>query len=150
MTSAARLFIIMITLTLVSQHVEAQTVDSNKIIGILLSEDKDGKIEIFKSGNTYCGKLLWGKYVLDENGKPRHDINNPDTALRSQLLQGMIILKGLVFKDDKWDNGKIYDPISGRAYDVSVTLQGTDLALRGYIGIPLFGKTTIWKRIYDK
>ena len=62
----------------------------------------------------------------------------------------MIILKGLVFKDGKWDDGRIYDPISGRAYDVSVTLNGADLALRGYVGIPLFGKTTIWKRIEGK
>ena len=83
MTLVATLFVIIITLTQVNQHVLAQTNAGDQITGIWLSEDKDGKIEIFRSGNTYSGKLLWGKYVLDENGKPRHDVNNPDTALRS-------------------------------------------------------------------
>ena len=150
MTLVATLFVIIITLTQVNQHVLAQTNAGDQITGIWLSEDKDGKIEVFKSGNTYSGKLLWGKYVLDENGKPRRDVYNPDTALRSQQLQGMIILKGLVFKDGKWDEGTIYDPLSGKAYNVSVTLNGADLALRGYVGIPLFGKTTIWKRIEER
>jgi uncharacterized protein (DUF2147 family) len=124
---------------------KAQTGDNIK--GVWLSEKKDGKIEIFNSGNTYAGKLLWGKYVQDEKGQLRHDIYNPDPKLRSRLLQGMVILTGIIYEDGKWQNGKIYDPISGKTYDVTITVKGNRLELRGYIGISLLGKTTVWQRV---
>jgi uncharacterized protein (DUF2147 family) len=123
----------------------AQTGDEIK--GVWLSEKKDGKIEIFNQGNTYAGKLLWGKYVQDENGQLRHDVNNPDPKLRWRLLQGMVILTGLNYEDGKWQNGKIYDPLSGKTYNVTITVKGNHLELRGYIGISLLGKTTVWLRV---
>jgi len=150
MTPPKHLLFTLITLLITTLHTLAQSPPGDQINGTWLSEDKDGKIEIFRSGNTYYGRLLWGKYVLDENGKPRHDVKNPDPKLRDSLLQNMIILTGLLYKDGKWQDGKIYDPISGKAYSVSITFRDGDLALRGYIGIEMLGKTTIWKRIASK
>ena len=33
--------------------------NSNDIIGIWLNEEKDAKIEIYKSENLFFGKLIW-------------------------------------------------------------------------------------------
>jgi uncharacterized protein (DUF2147 family) len=136
-----------LVLIFVTSTISAQTAPADQINGVWLDEKKDGKIEIFRTGNTYSGKLLWGKYVLDENGKPRHDIYNPDPKLHDRVLQNMIILTGLVYEDEKWKNGKIYDPLTGKSYDVIITIKDNNLQLRGYVGISLLGKTTVWQRV---
>ena len=128
---------------------QAQVNPEERIKGLWLSEAKDGKIEIFHTGHTWSGKLLWGKYVFDKNGKPNHDIHNPDPKLRDRLLQGMIILTGLEYEDGKWHNGTIYDPISGKSYNVTITVKGNNMELRGYIGVPMLGKTTTWQRVVE-
>jgi len=125
----------------------AQTDPGDRIKGIWLTEQKDGKVEIFREGNAYVGRLIWGNSVLDENGKPKHDVLNPDPKLRSRPLQGMIIITGLVYEDGKWQSGKIYNSLSGKTYSIIATIKGNSLELRGYIGIPLLGKTTTWQRL---
>lgn len=126
---------------------KAQVKPEDRIKGIWLTEKKDGKIEISRTGNTYTGRLIWGNSVLDENGKPKHDVNNPDPKLRTRLLQGMDMLTGLVYEDGKWRNGKIYNGLTGKSYNVIVSINGNTLELRGYIGFPIFGETTVWQRI---
>jgi len=120
---------------------------ADRIKGIWLTENKDGKVEISRTGNTFSGKLIWGNSVLDENGKPKHDVLNPDLKLRTRTLQGMVMLYGLEYEDGKWQNGKIYNGLTGKSYNVIVTIKGNMLDLRGYIGIPLLGKTTVWQRV---
>jgi len=104
-------------------------------------------VEIFQTGHTWSGKLIWGNAVLDENGKPKHDILNPDSKLRTRLIPGLVIITGLGYKDGKWQGGKIYDSTTGKTYSITVTVNGNNLELRGYIGIPLLGKTTVWQRL---
>jgi uncharacterized protein (DUF2147 family) len=135
------------TLVFTGLKASAQISPGDRINGTWLTEKKDGKIQIFRTGDTYSGKLLWGTAVFDENGKPRYDVNNPDPKLRTRLLLGMVILTGLVYKDGKWENGEIYDGLTGKSYSVIITLKGNSLELRGYIGLPILGKTTVWQRI---
>ena len=128
-------------------RLNAQNNPEDQFRGIWLTEDKDGKVEIFRAGDTWCGKLVWGNSVLDKNGEPKHDVNNPDPKLRSRFLQGMVMLTGLKYEDGKWQEGKIYNGLTGKSYNVIVTIKGNSLLLRGYIGFPIFGKTTVWQRI---
>ena len=93
--------------------------NSNDIIGIWLNEEKDAKIEIYKSENLFFGKLIWLKEPKDINGKFKTDKNNPNKNLRNEKLLGLKILSNLMEKK---------------------------LKLRGYIGFSLFGKTTIWTK----
>jgi uncharacterized protein (DUF2147 family) len=127
--------------------VAAQSNGEDKIKGIWLTEKKDGKVEIYKTGRTWSGKLIWGNTALDENGKPRRDVLNPDPKLRAKPILGLVIITGMEYKDGKWQDGKIYDSTSGKTYSITVTIKGNSLALRGYIGILLLGKTTIWTRV---
>ena len=53
------------------------------------------------------------------------------------------------FSDDgknKWSNGIIYDPNNGKTYSCKAKLEGDKLNVRGFIGISLFGRTTVWTR----
>jgi uncharacterized protein (DUF2147 family) len=46
-----------------------------------------------------------------------------------------------------WGKGSLYDPKSGKSYRGKIHLAAPGrLELRGYIGIPLFGRTSVWTR----
>jgi uncharacterized protein (DUF2147 family) len=141
------IIIAIISLVFISMKAQAQNNAADEIKGIWLTENKDGKVEIYRSGNTYFGKLIWGKYVLDENGKPNLDVKNPDPSLRTRPLKDLVFLTGLVYEDGKWVNGKAYDSTSGKTYSCEVKIKGKNFYLRGYFGITLLGKTTVWQRI---
>ena len=63
----------------------------------------------------------------------------------------MIIMYNFEYNsDNEWDNGNIYDPKSGNEYSGTMTLTSKNhLNLRGYVGIPLFGRTSNWSRKLD-
>jgi uncharacterized protein (DUF2147 family) len=81
-------------------------------------------------------------------GLPRVDRKNPDQALRNRRLLGLQIMDGFVYdSESSWDKGRIYDPESGKTYQSKITLVSPHrLKIRGYVGIPLFGRTTTWNR----
>ena len=82
---------------------------------------------------------------------PKTDIENPDEGLRDRAILGLEILSGMKYEGNgTWGGGTIYDPVNGKTYSASMSLDGPDdetLDLRGYIGISLFGRTTGWRRV---
>jgi uncharacterized protein (DUF2147 family) len=65
-----------------------------------------------------------------------------------QPVVGMQILWNMRPDDDGWSGGEILDPENGKSYRAQMRLTdgGRKLVLRGYIGIPLFGRTQTWIR----
>ncbi len=111
------------------------------ILGTYWSPKKDGKIEIYKRGNKYYGKTIWGK-------NPRKDTKNPDPKLRSRDVIGMEFLRDFVFDgDDEWIDGKVYDPTSGNTYSCKMWLEDGNVELKGYVGISLLGRSETLERI---
>ena len=123
-------------------------IKADDVIGTWLTNGKEpAKIQIYKSGDKYFGKIVWLKNPA-ENGKPKFDANNPDESKRNQPLIGLVILKDFKFDgDDEWKEGDIYDPESGKTYSCFLTLKDKNsLKVRGYIGISLIGRTETWAR----
>jgi uncharacterized protein (DUF2147 family) len=121
---------------------------ADDIIGIWLTPGKEpAKIQIYKSGDKYYGKIVWLKNPTD-NGKPKVDGNNPDKSKRRNPVMDLVLLSGFKFDgDDEWKGGDIYDPESGKTYDSYLYLKDNNtLKVRGYIGISLFGRTETWIR----
>lgn len=120
------------------------------IVGLWLSGDGDGWIEIRQDGDTVVGVIAGSPN--SRPGEPeRLDALNPDRALRQRKLNGMTFMTGFVYAgEDRWTGGSIYDPNSGKTYKGTMTLVGQNtLKLRGYIGISLFGRTDTWTRVRD-
>ena len=81
-------------------------------------------------------------------------------AYYANCYQAMITLTGLdcvtfafILQDFKytgsaWENGKIYDPNSGKTYDCILKVKDNNkvLDIRGYVGVPMFGRTATWTR----
>ena len=71
-------------------------------------------------------------------------------ARKGQPITGMTILEGVKRNPDgsAWDSGTILDPNDGKTYKVRLTPKdgGKALDVRGYIGMPLLGRTQTWQR----
>lgn len=118
------------------------------ILDVWMTGGKEpAKIQIYKSGEKYYGKIIWLKNPT-ENGKQRTDANNPDQAKRNNPIVGLVILTGFKFDgDDEWKGGDIYDPESGKTYSSYMYLKDNNtLKVRGYVGVSLFGRTETWTR----
>lgn len=129
----------------------AQQTKSDAIVGNWYNQEKDAVIEIYKANDAYSGKIIWMEIANDENGNPKVDNLNPDEKLQSRPRMGLDIMNGFNLSEGKvWDDGEIYDPKSGKTYSGTITLQGENtLDLRGYFGLPIFGRTSVWTRKLD-
>ena len=125
---------------------------SDAIVGEWYNNEKDAVIAITKTvKNTFEGHIIWMKNPNDENGAPKVDHLNPNKSLQSRPRLGLKIMYN--FKHDEenvWNDGEIYDPKSGNTYKGTMTLTSENsLDLRGYVGLPIFGRTSSWSRKLD-
>jgi uncharacterized protein (DUF2147 family) len=145
------IFVGMMLITAVS----AYATGSDDILGVWNNEERDAKIEIYKCGDKYCGKVIWLKEPNYPEGSkdgtpgtPRLDNNNPNPSLRKTPIIGLNIVHDFSSADGHtWFGGTVYDPKNGNTYRGKITLVSPNqLNLRGFVGIPLFGRTTTWTR----
>ncbi len=124
---------------------QSMSENEDEILGIWLNAQQDGFIRIYKKTNKFEGIIEGSPNPEDSE---RVDSNNPDPKLRRQLLTGMVMLHGFSFDgSNKWMGGQIYDPNNGKTYKCELELiDNQKLSVRGYMGIPLFGRTDVWTR----
>lgn len=138
--------VLIILLLLSATTVMAQSKDM--IIGHWLNATGEARIQIFKAGNKYFGKLVWLKEPLNDSGSPKLDRFNIDPELNKRSLLGLYILRDFVFNKTAWEGGNIYDPKTGKTYDCRISLKHQDtLNVRGYVGISILGRTENWSRV---
>lgn len=95
-----------------------------------------------------CGRTLCAEIAALSPGKhPLTDMRNPDPRLRGRSLCGLRIGEGFVEVDPQHArSGRLYDPKSGHTYSGQMTAEGNLLQLRGYLGLPIFGRSETWVR----
>lgn len=138
------LFIVFLNLNL-----NAQKLKGDELLGTWIVGNSKAKINIYKNGSSFNGKIVWLKEPTDIDGKPKVDKNNPDAAKKKQTLVGLNLLNDFVFEDNHWVNGTIYDPESGKTYKCKITYREGKLDVRGYLGFSLIGRTDVWFRCSD-
>ncbi len=125
----------------------AVTAEANEPVGVWVNPKNTVAVRIFQCEDRFCGRIIWLKKPLDKAGQPKRDYRNPDEAQRNRPLCGLTILRG--FKsagDNQWDSGIIYNPSDGAIYRSVMRLKSDDtLEIRGYVGLPLFGKSITWR-----
>jgi uncharacterized protein (DUF2147 family) len=93
-----------------------------------------------------CGRITWLKTLVGDDGKPRHDQENPDPARRNDPLMGLQMIRDFRnVSPGRWTGGKVYDPNTGKTYDAKMRLNpdGT-LKLEGCVLIVCRAQT--WTR----
>ena len=127
--------------------VDAFAEKADAILGEWYTEEERSVVEISRCGNLYCGKITWLKYPKDDAGMDKVDFKNPDETLRNRPLWGLEILRDFKYDgENEWASGKIYDPKNGKTYSCKITREGNVLKVRGYIGLSLLGRTTLWNK----
>ena len=131
----------------VARIASAQTVSP---IGVWTNSEKKATFEIYKCGDNLCGKIVSLTVPNDPaTGKPNTDSKNPEAKLRGRPRLGMVFMQGFKYDDDnKWDDGKIYDPESGKTYSCYMQMESPNsMEVKGYIGFSLIGKSQAWTRV---
>jgi uncharacterized protein (DUF2147 family) len=67
---------------------------------------------------------------------------------KNQRIVGMEIVRHMRQDGDEWSGGEILDPENGKTYRATMKLTdgGQKLVIRGYIGLPIFGRSQTWVR----
>lgn len=119
------------------------------LAGSWWTADRDSRVCITCDGGTCAGVICWLAEPFEADGGMVLDTENPRAALRTRPLMGLPILTGLNQTGLRtWTDGTLYDPTDGSTYRGTVTLTSpTSLELRGYVGIPLFGRSETWSRL---
>ncbi|WP_315764848.1 DUF2147 domain-containing protein [Sphingomonas sp. Y38-1Y] len=120
------------------------------VTGVWQSDDGRTRIELFETGGTYAGRLLWGQRAMEADGRTfKRDVHNPDPRLRSRSLEGITILQNLKWdaRERRWKGGDFYDGTSGRSLSAHMRLVNGKLEMRGYMGTPMLGRTLTFHRV---
>lgn len=121
------------------------------IVGKWMSAEENLLVEVYKSSNEFKAKVLWFS-DNDDKSKPyytRFDTKNPDNSLRNQKILGMEVLHGLAYnlKEDRWEDGRIYDAKSGKTWDASAWITNDHfLKVRGFWHFEFFGESMKFKK----
>lgn len=90
--------------------------------------------------------------------RPGFDQNELCTAckgdLRNKPIVGITVLSNMTQdkgEANRWSGGEILDPKNGKSYRCTIQLMDNsqELSVRGYIGMPLFGRSQTWHRVKD-
>lgn len=119
--------------------------------GLWLTENERAIVEIAPCGGETCGRMVWVANPVDEAGEPKRDANNADGAKRERPICGLELVGGLHRTDDgTWTEGWLYNPRDGATYSAEMrTLSPGQLEVRGYLGVPVLGKSQVWTRVGD-
>jgi uncharacterized protein (DUF2147 family) len=113
-------------------------------------DDESGKpkalIRITESNGELKGKIE--KLFKNPNEDQNPKCDKCEGALKDQPVLGMTILSGMKRDGDDYNGGNILDPNNGKVYRSKLSLAdgGKKLNVRGYIGIPMLGRSQIWLR----
>ncbi len=115
-------------------------------------DDETGKerslVRIVDSGGVLTGRVE--KLLNPEIANPLCDKCSGEQ--KGQPITGLTIVRGVHQAQgdaSTWDGGEILDPANGKSYKVRLTPMegGRKLAVRGYIGTPMLGRTQTWIRV---
>lgn len=113
-------------------------------------DDETGKpkalIRITESNGVLSGQIE--KLFRDANEDQNPKCDKCEGARKDQPIIGMTILSNLKKDGDEYNGGEILDPNNGKVYKSKVHLTdgGKKLNVRGYIGMPMLGRSQTWVR----
>src|SRR5471030_1505336 len=125
--------------------------DDNSPVGLWKNiDDVSGKpkalIRITESNGELQGRIEKLFRPADQDQNPKCD--KCQDARKDQPIIGMVFMSGLKKDGDDYAGGEILDPDNGKVYKSKMHLTdgGKKLSVRGYIGIPMLGRSQVWVR----
>ncbi|WP_317203514.1 DUF2147 domain-containing protein [Janthinobacterium sp.] len=148
MRTLAKASLLAMTLALSSAAVWA---DDASPVGLWKNiDDVSGKpkalIRITESNGVLQGKLEKLFRAPEQDQNPKCD--KCEGANKDQPILGLMFMWGLKKDGDEYNGGEILDPDNGKVYRSKMVLVegGKKLKVRGYIGMPMLGRSQTWLR----
>src|SRR5689334_19981280 len=93
----------------------------HQLIGVWESEEKNLQIEMFEDNGRFAGRMIYFKCSTEAEMRTIKDTENPDKNLTNRPLLGLTLVTKLAYQSENiWDDGKIYDPNSGRTFEARI------------------------------
>ncbi len=97
-----------------------------------------------------CGPALCGTVVKVLANRSMSGPGAEAVPVNAQPALGMTLLSGFQPSGEAEWKGQIYNRENGKTYSAMMTQPAPDqLLIRGYVGLPMFGKTQVWRRSVD-
>jgi uncharacterized protein (DUF2147 family) len=111
-------------------------------------DDKTGKVKSIVAIREQDGRLYGTIETLFDPPVPHPTCYLCSGANKDQPLVGLQVLWAFHSDGSQWSGGQVLDPETGKIYRAWLSVEdgGRKLRLRGYIGIPLLGRTQYWVR----
>lgn len=90
------------------------------IEGLWLTDDGKAVVRIEPCGERKCGRIA--RVLATGPSVPTTDVNNPDPSRRNRPLVGLQVLSGFRAGATQWQDGRAYDPKTGKSYDSRLRL----------------------------
>jgi uncharacterized protein (DUF2147 family) len=105
-------------------------------------------VRIVEANGVVTGKV---EKIIDPDAPKDAVCKDCSDERKDKPVLGMTIIRDMKpSADDKavWEGGDILDPNNGKVYKAKLKLidNGTKLDVRGYIGVPMLGRTQTWIR----
>ncbi|WP_374408015.1 DUF2147 domain-containing protein [Pelagerythrobacter sp.] len=118
--------------------------EARDITGLWNTGSEGGKVEIYRCGNAYCGKVAAASRL--KTNPDLRDVRNSDAKLRSRRIKGLVVLKNFSGGPAEWTGGPVYDPETGdggRSGKLTLLPNG-NLQVKGCV--MMFCRTKVWTR----
>jgi uncharacterized protein (DUF2147 family) len=105
-------------------------------------------ITIERENQFYIGKIT-KTYANNTSDKKIARCAACKGEQKDESIIGLKIIKHMICRGDYCSHGTILDPRSGQVYHATMQVirDGQELKVRGYVGVPMFGKTVVWRRL---
>jgi uncharacterized protein (DUF2147 family) len=106
-----------------------------------VTESGNLEVDIAPCGKALCGTVV--KVLTDQS------MAGPSKTMAADAPSplGVKVLSDFMPSGDSEWHGQIYNRENGKTYDCLMSLASADqLKIRPYVGVPLVGKTQIWRR----
>jgi uncharacterized protein (DUF2147 family) len=123
--------------------------------GLWEADDDDGNPTAWflfaEKNDVYSARLVKGFKPKGDDKPPQLICHVCPGKRKDAHIMGLTLFWNMKREGLEYRGGSVLDPRDGSIYHAQMDLSedGNELAVRGYIGIPMLGKTQTWKRLPD-
>ena len=129
--------------------VGAGSARADELDGFWMDSHGEVVLEVQRCGQQMCAKVVLLRLPSVPDRKPLKAYRNPDPALQNRQVCGLRVIEGFTKQPDgTWGGGDVYVPDLGMSFKGYATvLSPTQIEVRGYVFLPLFGSSEVWSRV---